>query len=250
MPDTTRGAEKILSGLKGLRDHLQPDEQPVLTQPAIWDNGQGTDSTPCDVVVTNQRLLGYYFVSFPRERLFLDAIDLSTITHITLRQKTNSPIFQEILVSDGKRKIYVRAPRKKIEALYTALRSATGQAPAGAADEGQIAHTPAPSTAASASESSPDTPSNAPPDTSSNVSSSEQSGAAPAPIYGRQDIRTPFESSPLAIALLFGGGLALEVIGGMLWALTNNPQVGFPLCLAGLIAVGTGLLTIRQRRNK
>ena len=66
-------SDKIIRQLKGLRTHLQPDEEPLFTVPAIWDSGQEQRSVPCDVVVTNQRIFGYYFVTFPRERLFLDA---------------------------------------------------------------------------------------------------------------------------------------------------------------------------------
>jgi len=225
LPDTTRTAEKILSSLKGLRNHLQAGEQPILAQPAIWDNGQESTSTACDVVITDQRLLGYYFMSFPRERLFLDSIALPAITHVTLRHKTHSPIFEEMLVSDGQRKIYIRAPRKKIEALHTALRSAIEQS----------------------------TPTNAPASDTASTDTSAPSPVAsssPAPIYGRQDIRTPFESSPLAITLLFGGGLLLEIIGVLLWSITSSAQIGTPLCIAGLIAVLVSILTMRQRRQR
>ena len=79
MPLKTGTAEKILSRLKGLRNHMQAGEVPVFTVPAIWDAGQGQRSMPCDVVVTNQRIFGYVYVSFPRERLFLDALSLATI---------------------------------------------------------------------------------------------------------------------------------------------------------------------------
>lgn len=215
LSSNTRTAEKILARIKGLRNHMQLDEEPLLAVPAIWDNGQGQRATPCEVIVTNQRLLGYVFVTFPRERLFLEALPLSTITTISVRQRTFEPLFRELLVSDGQRKIYIRTPQKKIEALYAALRAATeqytslGQA---TVEEGQTENTP-PTT----------------------------------PIYGRQDIRISFENSPLAIALLFVGGLVLELVAAVLWAITSSVQVGLPLFIAGLLAVITAILVKRQR---
>ncbi len=71
MSSKTQPAGKILGRLKGLRNHMQADEVPFFTVPAIWDGGQGQRNMPCDVVLTNQRLFGYVYVSFPRERLFL-----------------------------------------------------------------------------------------------------------------------------------------------------------------------------------
>src|SRR6516164_10058554 len=117
-------ANKILKHLKGLSNHLQADEEPLFTVPAIWDSGQDQRSMPCDVVLTNQRLFGYVYVTFPRERLFLDALTLTEIKVVTFRQKTFEPVFRELLVSDGQHKVYIRAPRKKIEKLYEALQSA------------------------------------------------------------------------------------------------------------------------------
>src|SRR5438874_497901 len=117
-------ADKILRHLKGLRTHLQPDEEPLLTVPAIWDSGQEQRSVPCDVVLTNKRIIGYIYVTFPRERLFLDALTLSAIKVVTFRQKTFEPVFRELLLSDVQHKVYIRAPRKKLERLYEALRSA------------------------------------------------------------------------------------------------------------------------------
>ncbi len=215
MPPKTETAEKILARLKGLRNHMQAGEEPLFTVPAIWDSGQEQRSMPCDVVLTNQRLFGYVYVTFPRERLFLDALALTNIKAVTLRHKTFEPIFRELLVSGGQRKIYIRAPRQKIENLYEALRLAIDQyAPdvqAALADEeaGNIAQT--------------------------------------TPAYGRQEIRTPFERSPLAITMLFIGGLLLEIGGVVLWAVTQSAQTGLPLIIAGLVAVITAILVRRQR---
>src|SRR3989442_8298703 len=117
-------ADKLLKRLKGLRNHLQPDEEPLFTVPVIWDSGGEQRSMPCDVGLKNQRLFGYVYVTFPRERLFLDALALTAIKPVTFRQKTFEPLFRELLVSEGQRKLYIRAPRQKIESLYDALRSA------------------------------------------------------------------------------------------------------------------------------
>ena len=208
-------AEKILTRLKGLRSHMQPGEEPLFTVPAIWDSGRDQRSMPCDIVLTNQRLFGYVYMTFPRERLFLDALSLTAIKAVTFRQKTFEPLFRELLVSDGQRKVYIRAPRQKIESLYDALRSA-------------IAHyAPHTQPALEHEEASPTN--------------------EPTPSFGRQEIRTPFERSPLAITLLFIGGLFLEVVGAALWAITQSSQIGLPLLVAGFVAVITAILVRRQR---
>src|ERR1051326_3130083 len=119
----TSTAEKIIGSLKGLQAHLQPGEEPIFTIPGIWDAGESQRSIACDIVVTNQRVFGYYFVTFPRERLFLDALALDAITNVALRQKSFEPVFRELLISDGTRKVYIRSSRQKIEALYSTLRS-------------------------------------------------------------------------------------------------------------------------------
>lgn len=211
----TATAEKILARLKGLRNHMQAGEVPLFSVPAIWDGGQGQRSMPCDVVLTNQRLFGYVYASFPRERLFLDALSLNAIQAITLRHKSFEPIFRELLVSGGQRKIYIRAPRQKIEELYEALRSAIEQYAPGAQP----------------------------------ALESEETSSAPriSPAYGRQEIHTSFERSPLAITLLFVGGLLLEIGGVVAWAATQSAQTGLPLFIAGLIAVVTAILVRRQR---
>jgi len=215
MPPKTDTAQKILARLKGLSNHMQAGEEPLFTVPAIWDSGQDQRSTPCDVVLTNQRLFGYVYVTFPRERLFLDALTLANIKAVTLRHKTFEPVFRELLVSAGRRKIYIRAPRQKIEKLYEALRAA-------------IEHYV--------------------PDTQAALVD-EQAGdlAQATPTYGRQEISTSFERSPLAITLLFIGGLLLEIGGVALWAVTQSAQTGLPLIIAGLVAVITAILVRRQR---
>jgi hypothetical protein len=208
-------ADKILSQLKGLHNHLQPGEEPIFTVPAIWDNGQAERSMPCDVVLTNQRLFGYVYVTFPRERLFLDALSLTEIKAVTFRQKTFEPVFRELLVRDGQRKVYIRAPRKKIESLYEALRSAMEQ------------YAPKAKPALEHEETS-------------NVNETALS-------FGRQEIRTTFERSPLAIILLFIGGLILEIGGIVLWTATQSTQIGLPLIVAGIVAVITAILVRRQK---
>ncbi len=208
-------AEKIIAHLKGLHNHLQTDEEPLFTVPAIWDSGQEQRSKPCDVVLTNQRLFGYVYVTFPRERLFLDALSLTAIKVVTVRQKTFEPVFRELLVSDGQRKIYIRAPRQKIESLYNALHSAI---------EHYAPHAQPALEHEEASHANETTPA-----------------------FGRQEIRTPFERSPLAITLLFIGGLLLEIAGAALWAVTQSTQVGLPLIVAGFVAVLTAILVRRKR---
>src|SRR5690242_10523942 len=160
MPSQSRTAAKILARLKGLRNHLQADEEPIFSVPAIWDGGQSQRSMPCDVVLTNQRLFGYVFVSFPRERLFLDALQLNGIKVVSLRHKTYEPVFRELLVSESQRKVYIRAPRQNIESLYEALRTTIAEY--------------GPSAQVALEDDS--------------VSSSSQS--SPSPVYGRQEIRT------------------------------------------------------------
>ncbi len=217
MPSQSKTAEKILARHKGLRNQLQAGEEPLFSVPAIWDAGQSQRSMPCDVVLTNQRLFGYVFVSFPRERLFLDALQLNSIKAVSLRHKTYEPIFRELLVSEGQRKVYIRAPRQKIESLYEAVRTAIAQY--------------APSAQVAIEDES--------------VSSSPQT--SPSPVYGRQEIRTSFERSPLAIILLFVGGLLLEILGAVVWAVTQSTQTGLPPIIAGLAAVITAILLRRSR---
>ena len=215
MQSTNITSDKIIRHLKGLRTHLQPDEVPLFTVPAIWDSGQEQRSVPCDVVVTSQRIFGYYFVTFPRERLFMDALNLTEIKAVTFRQKTFEPVFRELLVSDGQHKVYIRAPRKKLERLYEALQSAM-----------EIYG----SNTQPALESEETKPTN-------------ETTAA----FGRQEIRTTFERSPLAITLLFIGGLVLEIGGIILWSTTKSAPTGLPLIVAGFVAVVTAILVRRRR---
>ena len=208
-------ADKISRNLKGLREHLQLDEEPLFTVPSIWDSGQEQRSMPCDVVLTNKRLFGYVYVTFPRERLFLDALNLTAIKAVTFRQKTFEPIFRELLVSDGQHKVYIRAPRKKLERLYEALQSAMER------------YGPNKQTVLQSEDTKPINETNT--------------------TFGRQDIRTTFERSPLAITLLFIGGLILEIGGIILWSTTKSAPTGFPLIVAGFVAVITAFLVRRQR---
>ncbi len=217
----SQASERILRRFKGLSQHLQADEWPLYTVPAIWDGGQSQHSNACDVIITNQRVFGYIYTRFPRERLFLDALPLDEIKAVTLRQKTHEPVFRELLISSGQRSVYVRAPRQKIERLYGALRSAIDQF--------------VPGTLSSPAE--PGQESAAPP-----------SSAVFPPAFGKQEIRTSFERSPLAILLLFVGGLILEIGGALLWRLTQSFQTGFPLIVAGLVAVVAAILVLRQER--
>lgn len=198
--------------IKGLASHLHTDETLLATVPAIWDGGSSRRSTPCDVIVTNQRLIGYYSVSIPRERLFLEDLPLSTITAVSLRQKSFAPIFRELQVNSSEGTVYIRAPRQKIETLYNELRSAIERyAPSTRLDDATT-------------------------ETSTQVSTS----------YGRQEIKAPFESSPLAITLLFVGGIALEIFGTLVWA-SQGSAAGLPLCIAGFVAVIMSFVVRRQR---
>jgi hypothetical protein len=222
-----RTAFKILRHVKRLREQMQPDEQPLLAIPAIWDNGKGPRSIACEVIVTNQRLMGFYAVSFPRPRRFLEDIPLASIASVSFRHKTYEPLFRELLVSDGQSKVYVRAPRRYIEALYGALRSATEQ----------YAATAQPTFEDIVPED----------DTPATTTTEDAINRAPT-IYGRQDIRTSFARSPLAITLLFVGGILLEILGALLWGLTDSFQIGLPLFVAGLVAVLTATFMRRQKQ--
>ena len=217
MPDTSKNAQKILSRYKGLSKHLQPGEDPVLSIPAIWDSDKRSQSEACEVILTNQRLIGFYCKSFPREKHFFDALNLSGITHVTLLQKIYAPVFREIVVSQGMHKVAIRTPRQKSEALYAALRTATA-----ARHEPDEQQTALEAPEASATTGTP-------------------------PVCSREAIRRAFDTSPLAIVLLFVGGIILEIVGAILWSLTQSSRVGLPLCIAGFIAVGVAILQARQR---
>lgn len=219
-------SEKILAHLKGLRAQMRAGEQPLFTMPAIWENATERQSNACDLVLTNQRLFGYIYTRFPRERLFLDALELEQIKEVLLRQKSFEVVFRELFVSDGQKKIYIRATRKKIESAYTALREAIAEyAPATQAALAVEEH---------ASEQESQT--------------GEDGRARNAPVYRRQQVRQPLERSPMGITLLLTGGLLVEIVGVMAWAATGSLQTGLPLFLAGLVAVVVAILARRQLR--
>lgn len=230
-------SNKLRTTIRGLTPHLQPDEQVRLTIPGIWVNGrmpqqpeqqesQGQNeqrgSSTCDIILTNQRLLGYAHIRFPRERLFLESFPLNTITAVSLRQKSYEPLFHELLISDGQRRAYIRSSRQKIEQLYAALRSTHEYTPSNAATE--------------------------PTQQEDNAETPPAASAQPTTIYGRQDVRRTFERSPLGVTLLFVGGLLLEIIGILLWAATQSIQIGLPLCIAGFVSVVTA--TVQRRRHR
>lgn len=218
-------AEKILTSIKGLRDHLQPDEEPLATIPGIWDSipiGESErHATTCEIVVTNQRLLGFQYTKFPRERLFLEAFSLFTITALTFHQKAFDPLFRELLVSDGVRNVYVRSSREKIELLNREVQSAI---------ETYAPHALSPTQHSSIQEKS------------------EERTTRSAPIYERKKLRTTFEQSHLGITVLFVGGLLLEILGIFAWSATKSTQIGLPLCIAGFCAVFVAMLTRSQQR--
>ena len=220
MPAQTTAAEKIFRRFKGLRQHLQADEVPLFTIPAIWDSGKEAHGTACDVIVTNERVFGYIYTTFPRERLFLDALPLASIGAVTLREKSFEPLFRELLVSSDKRKVYIRAPHQKIESLRAALRSAIEQ-------DGSESHF-----APDAIETTP-----------------AATAQRQAPVYGTEDRRGTFERSLLSILVLFVGGLLLEVAGVVIWIVSQSAPTGLPLCGAGFVAVVTSILLMRQRRS-
>jgi hypothetical protein len=222
MPTQTAAAEKILKRFKGLGQHLQADETPLFTIPGIWDGGQESHGTACDVIVTNQRVFGYIYTTFPRERLFLDALPLASIRAVSLREKSFEPLFRELLVSSDRRKVYVRAPRQKIASLEATLRSVLAR---------DVAETP--------NSDIGDTP----------PATTGQRQPPQPPMYGKQDMRGTFERSPLAIVMLLVGGLILEIAGAVLWAVSQSAQTGLPLCAAGFVAVVTSILLMRQKRS-
>ncbi len=223
MLQRTATAERILTRTKGLSGYLEEGEEPVLALPAIWDNGESSRSTPCDIIVTNRRVIGFYYRSFPRERVFIDSLRLAELSNVTWREKSYEPVFREILLSDSKRKVYVRTARQKSEELYAALRTATGNDGTAQQDgrEGEEAKAQA---------------------SSQNVESNRT-------IYGRQDVKRAFDTSTLAILLLFVGGIVLEIIGAILWIVTGSVQTGVPLFVAGFLAVLAAILVRRQQRR-
>ncbi len=231
MPSSSKNkiAERILGQLKGLRERMQPGEEPLLDIPGIWDRKAEAEeaggSMACDIVLTNQRLMGYAYTAFPRERVFLDALPLVEITAVSLRHKTFEPMFRELLVRSRERKVYVRTSRRHVESLYEGLRAAIEE------------YAPEAQPALEQGESQPEV-----------TEAAEQGARRRRPVYGRQDIRTAFENSPLAITLLLVGGLALEVIGILAWVITKSAQVGGPMFFAGLLCVIFSIIVKRQQR--
>jgi hypothetical protein len=212
--ETSTASQKITASLKGLRDHLQENEQPIINIPGIWENGQQNHSTACDIVLTNQRLLGYYKVSFPRERLFLDTLPLSSIRMVILQQKKD-PVFRELMVGTTDRKVYIRSPRQKIELLNTALQSTIEQNV---------------------------------PNASAKFETAEAKQQGPQSLQERPGMSQPMQSSPLNITLLFTGGLFLEALGILLWSSTHSAQIGTPLVIAGFVS-WLAALYLRKKRQ-
>ena len=214
-------AERIIARTKGLARHLQEGEQPLFSVPAFWDSGAEQTRTACDVIVTNQRIFGYYYRQFPRERLFLDALDLAQIKTATWREKDFEPVFREIRINDGTRTVYIRAPRKKCEALYKELRSVLTQPVAEQNEESDEG-------------------------AGEQADASALETAANSVVYERQEVHREFNTSPLAVWLLFVGGVILEVIGVLLWSGTQSIATGLPLFFAGFVAVAIGFMVRRQ----
>ncbi|GCE20249.1 hypothetical protein [Dictyobacter kobayashii] len=227
MPNTTTAAAKIFQRLKGLQAQMQPGEEPILALPAIWDGGQSSHSTACDVIVTNQRVIGYYYRGFPRERIFMDALNLADLRTVTWREKNYEPVFREILVSDGHRNVYIRTPRQKSEFLYEALRLATTPGT-------QSATTPATETTAEADA----------PATEQIQDTAEQTG----PVYNREQVRRSFEKSSLAVVLLLVGGVLIEIISLLLLFTLHSASISGPLFVAGFVAVAASFLARQQAK--
>jgi hypothetical protein len=245
-------AEKILTRFKGLRAQMREGEQPLFSAPAIWENATDRQTNACDLVLTNQRLFGFFYKTFPRERLFLDALELSAITAVSIRRKSFEALFRELLVADNQKRIYIRATGTRIEETYTALRKAiAAYAPA-------VGATLAPAT--DAHEWS-DEQESMPGGTTSDVQKlqgeqieaqsqqqHEQESLA-GPVYSEQRVHQPLERSPLGITLLLVGGLILEIIGVLAWSASGNAQVGVTLILTGLFAVIMAIVVRRQLRR-
>jgi hypothetical protein len=244
-------SEKILARLKGLSAQMRADEQPLFSIPAIWENATDHQSNACDLVLTNQRIFGYIYTTFPRERLFLDALELTAITTVSIRQKSFEALFRELLISDPHKRIYIRATSKKIEQTYSALRSAIAEyaarssAPTTRPRETPLADTPELSHPGNSTATTTQTSEQPEPATSQ-----QQESAPPAsgPIYSRQRLRQPLERSPLGITILLVGGLLLEIAGIFGWVALNNAQVGLSFILTGLLAVIIATLARRQLR--
>ena len=241
-------SDTILTRLKGLRAQMREDELPLFSIPAIWENATDHQSNACDLVLTNQRLFGYIYTTFPRERLFLDALELAAITAVSIRQKNFNAMFRELLVSDNKKRIYIRATGKKIEETYTALRGAIAE------------HTPpiSPTLAASTPDYQPGESADTRSTTTGNGSTlqtnqldeslAQSELAGNGPTYSRHQIRQPWERSPLGITVLLVGGLILEIVGVLAWTVFASSQIGIPFILTGLLAVVVATIARRQLR--
>lgn len=216
-------SEKILRRLKGLRAHMREGEQPLFSIPAIWENATEKQSNACDLVLTNQRLFGYIYTTFPRERLFLDALELDHITQISLRHKSFEAVFRELLVKDSVKSIYIRAPRKKIEDTSTTLQRVLAE------------HAPTTSVVLDA-------------ETSSEQAATATEPASISPTFQRQKIQQPLERSPISITLLLVGGLLIEILGIIVWSATESVQTGLPLFFAGIVMVLVATFARRRLR--
>ena len=214
-------AEKNLTRLKGLQAQMRPGERPLFSMPVIWESLQDKQSQACDLVLTDQRVFGYIYTRVPRERLFLDALELASIQQVSLRQKNYQAVFNELLLSDGEKKILVRSTRKKIQQISERLRQEIA------------AHSTDAQTALA--------------DSDPGEQAAEQTPRR-GPSYREQKIRRPLERSPLGITLLLVGGLAIEVLGLLVWLTTASLQTGLPLFVAGLVAVITATFMRRQLR--
>lgn len=259
-------SDKILARLKGLRARMRAGEQPLFSIPAIWENATDHQSNACDLVLTNQRLFGYIYTTFPRERLFLDALELNAITAVSIRRKSFQAVFRELLVSDNQKRIYIRATGKKIEETYTALRGAIAEyAPASqeklaasGPDERNSEQTEVPDDVERSSEQTEATNDSVAAGDARTIQIERQAeqfapsdASIPAnssPIYSRQRIRQPLERSPLGITILLVGGLILEIIGLLAWVVWGNSQVGVTFLLTGLFAVVVATIARRQLR--
>jgi hypothetical protein len=246
-------SDKILARLKGLRARMRKGEQPLFSIPAIWDNATEHQSNACDLVLTNQRLFGYIYTTFPRERLFLDALELNTITAVSIRRKSFEALFRELFVSDSQKRIYIRATSKKIEETYTALRGAIAEyAPATQATL-QTAGAPESGQAEKQLRQPGETTDDAytlqeDQQTEQAGPQSQQSAPVRSPIYSQQRIRQPLERSPLGITILLVGGLILEIGGILAWTALGNAQMGITFILTGLFAVVIATIARRQLR--
>jgi len=231
MPNTsTTAATKIFQRLKGLQARMQPGEEPILALPAIWDGGQNNHSTACDVIVTNQRVIGYYYRGFPRERIFFDALNLADLRTVTWRKKNYEPIFREILVSDGQRDVYLRTAQQKSEFLYETLRLANDKTamPASATRDNEVETEQTPSDAGQTQVMAQPT------DT----------------VYTREQVRGTFESSSLAVTLLLVGGILIEVFSIIMLFTLHNMSISGPLFIAGFIAVAASLIARKGASSK